>query len=75
MSQRKYIFSMCLTAEQVLWYYQGHIKSVVVQADSGERVQLELRHFKPFIRHEGVKARFELVTSLSGNFISLKKIN
>ncbi len=75
MSQRKYIFSMYLTAEQVLWYYQGHIKSVVVQADSGERVQLELRHFKPFIRHEGVKARFELVTSLSGNFISLKKIN
>ncbi len=75
MSQKKYIFSIHLTAEQVLWYYQGHIKSVVVQADSGQRVQLELKHFKPFIHHDGVKARFELVTSLSGNFISLKKIN
>ncbi len=75
MSQKIYRFSMHLTTEQVLWYYQGQIKSVVVQAETGERVQLELRHFKPFIRHEGVKARFELVTSMHGNFIALKKIN
>lgn len=75
MSPRTFQFSINLTAEQVLWYYQGHINAVVVQADTGERVQLELRHFTPFIQHHGVRARFELVISSQGKFIALKKIN
>jgi hypothetical protein len=75
LSQKVYRFYLQLSAEQVLWYYQGHVKSVVVLAESGEKIQLELKHFKPFIRHHGVKAYFELVTTEHGNFIAIKKIN
>ncbi len=72
---RQFRFPLVLSPEQVLWYYQGHITAVVVQADSGETVQLELRHFRSFIRHEGIRARFELSTTEHGKFIALKKIN
>ena len=37
MTERSYRFRLLLSADQVLSYYQGHVKSVVVQADNGLR--------------------------------------
>ena len=73
--QRIYRFRLELTSEQCLGYYQGIIRYVLVQAESGERVQLGAQHFRAFISHAGLSGRFELTTSQSGKFVSLKKIN
>jgi hypothetical protein len=48
---------------------------VLVQAESGERVQLRAEHFRPFIHHSGLSGRFELTTTQFGKFVALKKIN
>jgi len=73
--QRVYRFRLELTSEQCLGYYQGIIRYILVQAESGERVQISADHFRPFISHSGLSGRFELTTTEMGKFMALKKIN
>ena len=73
--QRVYRFRLELTSLQCLGYYQGIIRYVLVQAETGERVQLLADHFRPFITHSGLSGRFELTTTTIGKFVALKKIN
>ena len=75
MADRRYCFRLVLTTEQVLSYYQGQVTAVVVQADNGLRVQLDLRHFRRYFQHSGLDGHFELFTDENGKFKSLQKIN
>jgi hypothetical protein len=75
MADKKYRFRLVLTTEQVLAFYQGHVTAVVVQADNGLRVQLDLRHFRRYFQHSGVDGHFELLTEPNGKFKALHKIN
>ncbi len=75
MAEQRYRFRLILSAEQVLWFYQGQIKSVIVQADNGLRVQLDLVHFRRYFQHSGLDGRFELLTDSRGKFKALQKIN
>lgn len=75
MADRVYRFWLILSSEQVLSYYQGLVKSVVVQAESGLKVQLDLYHFRSYFQHNGLNARFELITDSRGKFKALKKIS
>jgi len=75
MTEKCYRFRLLLNAEQVLMYYQGQVKSVVVQTDSGLRVQVDLVHFRRFFQHNGLDGRFELSTHTNGKFKALVKIN
>lgn len=75
MAEQSYRFRLLLSAEQVLSYYHGHITAVVVQADNGLRVQLDLRHFRRYFQHSGLDGRFELFTDENGKFKALRKIN
>lgn len=72
---RVYRFSVFLTEQQCLGYYQGQIKYVLVWADSGEKIQLEAHNFRRYFTHSGLSGRFELTTNQQGKFVSLKKIN
>lgn len=75
MAEKSYRFRLVLTAEQVLLFYQGHITSVIVQADNGLRIQLDLKHFRSYFQHHGLDGRFELFTDENGKFKALYKIN
>lgn len=72
---RQYKFRLVLDVDQCLAFYQGLYTDVVVQAESGLTVQLPLKHFRPYISHAGVNARFVLTLTDQGKFISLEKIN
>lgn len=75
MAEKTYRFRLILTTEQILAYYQGHVTAVVVQADNGLRVQLDLRHFRRYFQHSGLDGYFELFTDEKGKFKALHKIN
>ena len=72
---RHYRFPVLLDKGQCLAFYQGLYTDVVVQADNGQTVQLPLRHFRPYISHSGVNARFVLTLTDQGKFQTLEKIN
>jgi hypothetical protein len=72
---RQYKFRLILDVEQCLAFYQGLYSDVVVKAENGQTVQLPLRHFRPYIQHSGVNARFVLTLTEQGKFSRLEKIN
>lgn len=73
--KRQYLFSAFLAREKCLLYYQGTIRYVVVTADSGERIQLGLKHFQPYFSALGLRGRFRLTLTETGAFGSLEQIN
>jgi hypothetical protein len=73
--KRHYCFSAYLAREKCLLYYQGIIRYVVVTADSGEKIQLALKHFQPFFSDVGLKGHFRLTLLENGAFSNLEKIN
>lgn len=73
--KRQFIFSAYLAREKCLLYYQGTIRYVVVTADSGERIQLGLKHFQPYFSELGLRGRFRLSLQQNGAFERLEKIN
>ena len=72
---RQYKFRLVLDVDQCLAFYQGLYSDVVVQAENGQTVQLPLKHFRPYISHSGVNARFVLTLTDQAKFHSLEKIN
>ena len=70
-----YRFRAKLTPDQVLAYYAGHAKSLLVVTEQQLKLQLDLVHFKPFFNYHGLDGYFELTTTDSGQFLRLKKIN
>lgn len=72
---RRYFFNASLSAEQCYGYYRGDIRYVVVTADSGERVQLQFRHFQRFVDVNGFRGRFRLTVDENDAFVALEKIN
>lgn len=70
-----YRFQLCLTSAQILAYYRGDVRSVLVQTQQGLRLQIDLHHFRPYIQSEGITGQFELITATNDRFLSLKKIN
>lgn len=75
MADRLFRFRLVLSTQQVLGFYQGQIKSVVVQADNGLRLQVDLLHFRQYFSHCGLDGYFELLIDGRGKFKALKKIN
>lgn len=72
---RRYFFNASLSAEQCYRYYRGDIKYVMVTADNGERIQLQFRHFQPYIDRNGFRGRFRLTLADNDSFVALEKIN
>lgn len=72
---RRYFFNASLSAEQCYGYYRGDIKYVIVTADNGERIQLQFRHFQPYVDMNGLRGRFRLTLADNDSFVALEKIN
>lgn len=70
----KYYFSIYMTADEFFPYYQGRILSVVVQTETGIKVQFPAMHLRKYITPSGVRGRFCLET-VNNKFISLTKVD
>lgn len=66
-------FSISLTRDQALRYYQGHARFVIVRADNGQRVQFPAEHLRPFIGSDGVHGRFSIEFDSNNKLIGLKR--
>ena len=69
----KYYFSINISANEFLPYYQGTIKDVVVRATDGTRVQFPAMHLRKHLTSVGIQGYFCLETQ-QNKFLSLIKI-
>lgn len=67
-------FNLAISSDNYLSYYQGRASSVSVMADDGSWIKFPAEHLRPFVMHDGVRGRFELVFDDNNRFIALRKI-
>ncbi|WP_083690089.1 DUF2835 domain-containing protein [Colwellia sp. UCD-KL20] len=69
----KYYFSVNMTYDDFLPYYQGRISTVMVMSTEGQRIQFPAMHIKKFLMPHGINGFFCMHTE-NNKFISLEKI-
>ncbi|WP_077286034.1 DUF2835 domain-containing protein [Cognaticolwellia aestuarii] len=69
-----YYFSLNLSSQDYLLYYQGVIHTIVVTTDEGLRLEFPAMHLRKFTTATGIKGRFCLQTQ-DNKFLSLNKVS
>jgi len=69
----KYYFSLNITANEFLPYYQGTIQNVVVTTSQGIKVQFPAMHLRMYLTASGIHGQFCLQTQ-QNKFLSLVKL-
>jgi hypothetical protein len=70
----EYFFSINISANEFLPYYQGAIKNVVVTTYQGIKVQFPAMHLRKYLTANGIQGDFCLKTERN-KFLSLTKLN
>ncbi len=67
-------FRLSISPEDYLAYYQGGVRSVVVRAVDGRRIEFPAAKLQPFIIHTGIRGLFEIAFDDHHRFVSLRRI-
>jgi len=70
-----YRFSLHISQQQYLRYYQGTACNVQVYAENGQLLRFPASRLRPFLTHTGISGRFQLLISPENRLIDLKKIS
>jgi hypothetical protein len=68
-------FSLNISPQRYLSYYQGVARLVVVNARDGRRIQFPAEHLRPFVTHEGIHGEFALQFDEYNKFVGLKQLD
>ena len=72
---RKMRFSLNISADEVMKYYQGRANALVTNTDRGVSLRLPVKNFRPFVDENGLKGQFEIELNEENKLVSLKKLN
>lgn len=67
-------FSLDISAESYLSYYQGAARFVRVETDDGLSLKFPASELQRFVTRDGVKGRFEITFSDQNKLVSLQRI-
>ena len=67
-------FSLNLSKEQALRYYQGSARFVVVTAENGKRIQFPAEHIRSFIGASGIQGWFSIEFDGNNKLIAIRRI-
>lgn len=68
----KYYFSLNISNQEFLPYYQGKVQAIMVTTTLGTKVQFPAMHLRKYLTSVGVSGFFCLETQ-DNKFLSLKK--
>jgi hypothetical protein len=69
-----YYFSLNLTSQDYLPYYQGRAQSIIVMTEQGVKVEFPAMHLRNYLTASGIKGRFCLQTQ-QNKFLSLEQVS
>ncbi|MGL1956220.1 MAG: DUF2835 domain-containing protein [Colwellia sp.] len=70
----KYYFSISMTRDEFLPYYQGKIHAIVTNTNEGVRVQFPAMHLRKYLTANGISGYFCLETQ-QNKFLALHKLS
>jgi len=71
---KKMCFSIDISAEKYIAYYQGSAKFVQVITEEGLSLKFPASELQKFITHDGIQGRFEIVFNKQHKLVSMNRI-
>ena len=68
-------FSLNISSEKYLHYYQGSAKAVVVTTDDGRTLKFPANNLQKFVTHDGIQGRFEVVFDRDNKIVNFRRIS
>ncbi len=72
---RTYHFTLSISRDEMLRYYRGEARHLVVRSQEGLVLDLPAERLRPFISTHGIYGQFVLTVNSANKFISLKQIS
>ena len=66
-------FSLHLSQQEFLQFYQGTAKSVRVEADSGQVIEFPAEAIRQFVEHSGVHGQFRIYFDANYKLIKITR--
>jgi hypothetical protein len=70
----RYRFSISVSTEDWLSFYEGSIQNIIVRTFHGLRVSIPARNFLPFVTYSGIQGTFEITFNENKRIVQLTKI-
>ena len=70
----KFEFTLHLSAEEYLQYYEGIAKAIQVRSHCGKLIQFSADKMREFVLNDGIHGTFEMRLGENNKFLSVKKI-
>jgi len=67
-------FYLKISREEILRYYEGTARVVVVTATTGQKVQFPAEHLRAFIGANGIEGKFSIQFDNNNKLVGLKKV-
>jgi glucose-6-phosphate isomerase len=71
---REIRFGLVITADELLRYYRGTAKTVMVTTDEGLRVQFPAEHLQRFVTADGIRGRFAVSFDENNKIAGIRRI-
>jgi Protein of unknown function (DUF2835) len=71
---QKMSFSMHLSSEKYLQFYQGVAKDVIVKTDDGRTLKFPASRLQSFVTQDGITGKFEILFDDDNKIVSLNRI-
>jgi hypothetical protein len=68
-------FRMKLSPEQALRYYQGLARTVIVTAETGQKISFPAEHIRKFIDSSGVNGLFAIEFDDNNKLIAITRLS
>lgn len=68
-------FSLHISADEFVRYYDGSAQAVIVRAHDGRRLQLPARNFRPYVTAEGIHGEFEITLDGHNKLLEMKRLS
>lgn len=72
---KTYFFSLSVPYRDCEKLYHSGSNTVILTADTGERVQLPTLNLRPYVQRDGLKGRFRLIINSEQKVKSFEKIS
>lgn len=75
MNNQSFQFSLYISTDDYMAYYEGSVKHVLVSTYSGIKLKFPASILRQFLTHDGIKGSFEMEVDQNYKFQSIRRID
>ena len=68
-------FALNISQDELLSYYEGTARAVMVKASDGRNIQFPANVLRPFVTGDGVRGIFEMVFDENNKLMDMRRVS